>query len=605
MATEEASDAEASDAARSEEARAAADGEPTAVHGGRLVARTLRSRGVENLFTLSGGHLFSIYDGCREEGIRLVDTRHEQGAAWAAEGWAKATRKPGVCGLTAGPGVTNAISAVAGAQQNGSPLVVLGGRAPQMRWGSGSLQEIDHVPVLASLTKSAQTVTDTAEIPAATAAAIDTAAALPSGPTFLDFPLDVVFMEAAADPPPAPELGAAPPAERAEKAAAILAAAERPVIMAGTGLYWARAEQELGALAEGLGIAVFLNGMGRGCLAADHALAFSRARRKGLKEADVALVVGVPLDFRLGFGDSFGEETKLIQLDVEPSRLQATRRPELALVGDIAATLSAIREVGESARRAAGRAAGPGSAAPEGSGAGGAARAGDRGRGGAAGVTYSGPTRGWLDSLREAETEAREAERGDLSDERAPLHPLRIYGELRELLDRDAIVIGDGGDFVSYAGRVIETYEPGCWMDPGPYGCLGAGPGQAIGAAVARPGRQICVLLGDGAFGFSGLEFDTMVRHGLPVVGVIGNNGIWGLEKHPMEFLYGYSVAAELRPETRYDEVVEALGGHGELVREPAELRGALERAFACGGPALVNVLTDPEVVYPRRAVLA
>ena len=173
------------------------------------------------------------------------------------------------------------------------------------------------------------------------------------------------------------------------------------------------------------------------------------------------------------------------------------------------------------------------------------------------------------------------------------------------MLDRDAIVIGDGGDFVSFAGRVIETYEPGCWMDPGPYGCLGSGPGYALAAKVAHPDRQVCLLLGDGAFGFAGMEFDTFVRHGLPIVGVMGNNGIWALEKHPMEFLYGYSVAAELQPGCRYDEVVRALGGHGELVTTPDELRPALERAFACGKPALVNVLTDPDVVYPRKANLA
>ena len=182
---------------------------------------------------------------------------------------------------------------------------------------------------------------------------------------------------------------------------------------------------------------------------------------------------------------------------------------------------------------------------------------------------------------------------------------MRLYEELGQVLDRDAIVIGDGGDFVSYAGRVIDTFEPGTWMDPGPFGCLGAGPGQAIGAACAKPGRQVCLLLGDGAFGFSGLEFDTMVRHGLPIVGVMGNNGIWALEKHPMEYLYGYSMAAELQPETPYEQVIEALGGHGELVRRPEELRPALERAFASGKPALVNVLTDPDVIYPRRAVLA
>jgi acetolactate synthase-1/2/3 large subunit len=173
------------------------------------------------------------------------------------------------------------------------------------------------------------------------------------------------------------------------------------------------------------------------------------------------------------------------------------------------------------------------------------------------------------------------------------------------VLDRDAIVIGDGGDFVSYAGRVVSSYEPGCWLDPGPFGCLGSGPGYALAAKLARPDRQVVLLLGDGAFGFSGMEFDTLARHGVHVVGVMGNNGIWALEKHPMEFLYGYSVAAELRPETRYDQVVEALGGHGALVREPGELRGAIERALAADGPALVNVLTDPSVAYPRSANLA
>jgi acetolactate synthase-1/2/3 large subunit len=182
---------------------------------------------------------------------------------------------------------------------------------------------------------------------------------------------------------------------------------------------------------------------------------------------------------------------------------------------------------------------------------------------------------------------------------------MRIYGELAQMLDRDAIVIGDGGDFVSYAGRVVDSYTPGCWLDPGPFGCLGSGPGYALAAKLAHPERQVVLLLGDGAFGFSGMEFDTLARHGVAVVGVVGNNGIWALEKHPMEFLYGYSVVADLRPGTRYDKVAEALGCHGELVREPGELRPALERALTSGQPALVNVLTDPSVAYPRRANLA
>jgi acetolactate synthase-1/2/3 large subunit len=207
--------------------------------------------------------------------------------------------------------------------------------------------------------------------------------------------------------------------------------------------------------------------------------------------------------------------------------------------------------------------------------------------------------------LRATEDEKRAAEREQLDDDRAPLHPLRVYKELGAVLDRDAIVICDGGDFASYAGRAIESYEPGCWLDPGPFGCLGCGPGYALAAKLARPERQVVLLLGDGAFGFSGMEWDTLARHGVGVVGVMGNNGIWGLEKHPMEFLYGYSVVADLRPETRYDSMVEALGASGALVREPGELRPALERALAADGPALVNVLTDPSVAYPRSANLA
>jgi acetolactate synthase-1/2/3 large subunit len=534
-------------------------------HGGKIVARALKSRGVSHLFTLSGGHLFSIYDGCRAEGIEIVDVRHEQSAAFAAEGFAKATRNVGVAALTAGPGVTNGMSAIAGAQANGSPVCVLGGRAPELRWGAGSLQEIDHLPFVSPLVKDAQTVKDPARIAAMTAAALDLAAAAPSGPTFLDYPLDVVFSEAEAEVPDLPATNASA-AAGVEEAAALLAGAERPAIMAGSGLYWGMGEGGLRALAELLGIPVFLNGLGRGCLPADHELAFSRARGTGLGDADVALLIGVPIDFRLGFGGSFGEKTKLIRLDAAPNELSTNRMPELDLVGDVRATLEALIEaIGEGNLR----------------------------------------TAPWIEQLRNVEQERRAAEQDELNDDRSPLHPVRVYKELGEVLERDAIVIGDGGDFVSYAGRYIETFEPGCWMDPGPFGCLGAGPGQAIGAKLAHPERQVCLLLGDGAFGFAGIEFDTMARHGLGVVGVMGNNGIWALEHHPMKFLYGYSVAAELRPETPYEEMVEALGCDGIVVREPGELRPALERAFGSGRPTLVNVITDPEVVYPRKSNLA
>jgi acetolactate synthase-1/2/3 large subunit len=313
-------------------------------HGGGIVARALRSRGVSHLFTLSGGHLFSIYDGCRAEGIEIVDVRHEQTAAFAAEGFAKATRRVGVAALTAGPGVTNGVSAIAGAQANCSPLCVLGGRAPELRWGSGSLQEIDHLPFVGPLVKSAETVKEPGAIGARTAAALDLALSAPFGPTFVDYPLDVVFTEAEPGIPEPAAPAAAEPPEGVEEAAALLAAAERPAIMAGTGLYWGRGEEGLRALAEALGAPVFLNGLGRGCLPADHELCFSRARGAGLKDADVALLVGVPIDFRLGFGESFGADAKLIRLDPAPNALTANRAPDVDLVGDVAAGLAALRE---------------------------------------------------------------------------------------------------------------------------------------------------------------------------------------------------------------------------------------------------------------------
>ncbi len=335
------------------------------------------------------------------------------------------------------------------------------------------------------------------------------------------------------------------------------------MIMAGTNLYWGHGEHALRALSEAAGIPVFLNGLARGCLPADHPNFFSRARSAGLKGADLALVVGVPMDFRLGFGAAFGEETEIVAVDLAEPERDHPREVAAECYGDVAETLGALA--------------------------------------GAAGADTS----GWLEHLRGVETEKREAEREQLEDDRSPLHPMRVYGELAAVLDRDAIVIGDGGDFVSYAGRVVSSYEPGCWLDPGPFGCLGSGPGYALAAKLAHPGRQVVLLLGDGAFGFSGMEFDTLARHGVSVVGVMGNNGIWALEKHPMEFLYGYSVAAELTPETRYDQMVEALGGHGALVRRPDELRPALEHALGATGPSLINVLTDPSVAYPRSANLA
>ena len=311
------------------------------------------------------------------------------------------------------------------------------------------------------------------------------------------------------------------------------------------------------ALAEALRIPVFLNGLGRAAASRPTTSWPSRARGvPGSQARTSRSSIGAPLDFRLGFGAAFAPDAEIVAIDVAEPDPRPPRPLAAELYGALPATLDALRAA--AARR------GPA----------------------AAGIGGSTEREAWIASLRaDRGRDARAGEAAELADDRAPLHPMRVYGELIRMLDRDAIVIGDGGDFVSYAGRVLDSYQPGCWLDPGPLGCLGCGLGYALAAKLARPERQVVLLLGDGAFGFSGMELDTLARHGVAVLAVIGNNGIWALEKHPMEALYGYSVAAELRPGTRYDQVAEALGCHGELV--PTAGGAAPERAR--GEPALAT----------------
>jgi acetolactate synthase I/II/III large subunit len=533
-------------------------------HGGELALAALAGFGVEELFTLSGGHIFPFYDAALKVDVRIVDVRHESTATFAAEGMAKLARRPGVAVLTAGPGVTNGVSAVTSAWFNGSPLVVLGGRAPQGRWGAGSLQEFDHVPVLAPITKQASTVTSVDSIGTSVVDALTTAMTPHRGPVFLDFPLDVIFASGEGEVPRASRpRGAEPDPDDVARAAALLAGAERPALIAGTDVYWDGAWSALRELIESFRVPVFVNGLGRGCLPADHELAFSRTRGLLKTDADVVVVVGTPLDFRISFG-SFGDAAVIHIVD-SPGQRAGHVSPAVSPAGDLTTVL-------------AGMAAWEGNRADH---------------------------QPWIDRLRDLESAARASDAPLLAADSTPIKPTRVYGELRKVLDRDAVVVCDGGDFVSYAGKYIDSYEPGCWLDPGPYGCLGTGLGYSMAARLAHPDRQVVLLLGDGAAGFSLMDIDTLVRHELPVVIVCGNNGILGLEKHPMKMLYGYDVAADLQHGCRYDDVVRALGGAGETVTDPAQLGAALKRALAAGVPYLVNVITDPEDMYPRSSNLA
>jgi acetolactate synthase-1/2/3 large subunit len=546
-------------------------------HGGAHALAAARRYGVTAMFTLSGGHVFPLYDAAvhAEPPLPLIDVRHEQTAVFAAEATARLTRSPGLAVVTAGPGVTNSVSAVTTAHFNGAPVVVLGGRAPDYRWGAGSLQEIDHPPLLAPVTKGAWTEHATAQVAGSVDEAFRLAATPHRGPVFLDVSLEALYGQVTgpAVSPPAggePAFGAAPDPEVVSDIARRLGQAQRPVLVLGSDVWLDGADDAARACAEAWRLPVIANGQGRGILPAGHPQLVTRARSTAFREADLVVVAGAPLDFRLGYGQFGGgdEKTPVVHVADSPGQI-ATHCPLAATAaGDLNAFFTALA----AAVQPEAQADGP--------------RAGTR--------------QEWLTRLQETAQAAIAADAPLLASRATPIHPMRVYGELSRVLADDAVIIGDGGDFVSFAGRLIEPARPGHWLDPGPFGCLGTGLGYAVAARLARPSAQVVLLLGDGAAGFSLMDVDTLVRHGLPVVMVCGNNGAWGLEKHPMRALYGYDVAADLQPGCRYDEVVRALGGAGELVTEPGQLGPALERAFASGVPYLVNVITDPEIAYPR-----
>ncbi|CAM3846210.1 acetolactate synthase [Nocardioides zeicaulis] len=545
-------------------------------HSGEVAVQVARAHGVETMFTLSGAHVFPMYDGAvqtQKEGqgpqVRLLDVRHEQTAAFAAEATGKLTRVPGLAVLTAGPGVTNGISAIAQAQFAGSPMVVVGGRAPQNRWGTGSLQELDQPPIIAPVAKSARTLMTAADVAPGMHEAFTLARSSHRGPVFVDVPMDEFFAPASGEVHEGRAERIEPDPDAIAAVARLLAGARRPVLVLGTDVWADHAEGAALRFVEDLGIPTLTNGMGRGIVPGGHRSLVTKARGAALSGADLVVVVGTPLDFRLGYGvfggpDKNPEGAFARVVHVADSPAQVSGHAELAgsVAGDLTTVLDGIQD---------------------------AVERGDR-------PDWS----DWADHLADQVRAATERDAALLTAEADPVHPARIYGELVPRLADDSVVIGDGGDFVSFAGKYVEPQRPGGWLDPGPYGCLGAGLGAAIAARVARPSAQVTLLLGDGAAGFSLMDVDTLVRHDLPVVMVMGNNSAWGLEKGPMQMLYGYDVVADLAQRTPYDEVVRALGGAGETVTDPKQIGPALDRAYAAGVPYLVNVITDVEAAYPR-----
>jgi acetolactate synthase-1/2/3 large subunit len=539
-------------------------------HGGHLVAQSLKQEGVRHLFTLSGGHIAPIYDGCAIEGIRIVDFRHEQAAAHAADGWARVTLQPGVAAVTAGPGVTDAVTGIANAFLANSPMLVLSGKNPIVEFEMGSLQEMDQVTLVSSITKWAKTCYEPTRLAAYVATAFRHALSGRMGPVFLDIPLDVQLNSVRdARPEPRSRTSAKPQGDPdlVEAAVRLLHRAERPVVFAGAGVRWSDAHEALAELASALKVPVFLNSLGRGCLPPDHPSFFSAARRFALSRADLVVGLGVDWDFRLGFGrKGFAPDARVVQVDVDAVHIGRNRSVDVGIVGDPGAVIAQLLEAG-------------------------------------AGVVAE-PD--WTGEVRAEEERLRNDAKPGLESDAEPIHPLRLAREMRDFLDSDAVVVGDGGDIVGIAATVLTPRYPGHWLDPGPFGCLGVGPSFAMAAKLAKPEKQVAIVYGDGSFGLNAMEYESAIRQKIPFVGVIGNDGAWGQIKVAQEALYGpgNAPASELDPATPYHRMVEGLGGYGEAVTSPKQLRPALRRAFDAGVPACLNVAIDPTLMR-RTSYLA
>jgi acetolactate synthase I/II/III large subunit len=533
-------------------------------HGGHLLAHALKREGVEHLFTLSGGHIAPIYNGCVDEGIRIVDFRHEQAAAHAADGWARVTGRPGVAAVTAGPGVTDAVTGVTNAFYANSPMLLLAGKSPLAELEMGSLQEMDHLTLVRSITKWARTCWETRRIADYATEAFRWATSGRQGPVFLDIPLEVQFA-------PWPTGLEVPEDYRTEakplgdpglvkRAARLLSDADHPVIFAGSGVRWSEGHEALAALAEAVKAPVFLNSLGRGCLAPDHPYFFSAARKLALSKCDVLLALGVDWDFRLGFGrKNLPEQLRVIQVDVDGTHIGRNRPVDVGIVGDPGKVIEQLL------------AEGVGSAEEP----------------------------SWTGEIRDEERRRHEEARAGMESDAVPIHPQRFAREIRDFLDPDASVVGDGGDIVGITASIVNARKPGYWLDPGPFGCLGVGPSFAIAAKLARPRTQVLIVYGDGSFGLNAMEYESAIRQGIPFVGIIGNDGAWGQIKVAQEALYGEgnAPASVLSADVGYERMVEGLGGHGERVTEPSEIQPALQRAFDSGVPACVNVIVDASLM--------
>jgi len=534
------------------------------MHGGKLVAKTFKAAGVECVFTLSGGHIMPIYDGCQDEGIDIIDVRHEQAAAHAADAWSRV--RPGSIGValvTAGPGVTDAVTGVANAWRANAPMLLIGGQGPFANRGKGSLQEMDHVALMKPITKWADACYETERIPEYIELAMRHAVSGIPGPAFLEIPMDILMGEARWEVT-IPNIQTRPPAispapEPVAAALELLRGVARPMLMAGTSVKWSQAGEALARFLGKTQIPAYANGMGRGMLPRDSPLLFNRTRRKAMEQCDVIVLAGAVLDFRLGFGESIPKDAKIVQLEMDNTLIGQNRSTDIALVGNLACTLDALT----------------------------AALTGD--------INFA----DYAGELRAEEDAKAASAAASAANDQVPIHADRLCREIADFVNDDMIIIGDGGDIVAKTAKVLPVPKNGFWMDPGPLGTLGVGMPFAIAAQKAHPDKRVLIVYGDGSFGLNGFEYDTAIRFNLPIVGIVGNDAAWGQMMRPqLAFFPDKPPVATQLNYTRYDKIVEAMGGHGEYVTEPAQIRPALERAFASGKPACINVEIERDLAF-------
>ena len=547
--------------------------EPETISGGHLVAKALAAEGIDTIFTLCGGHIIDIYDGCIDEGIKVIDVRHEQVAAHAADGYARVTGRPGCAVVTAGPGTTDAVTGVANALRAESPMLLIGGQGALDQHRMGSLQDLPHVDLMRPITKFASSVLNTERVADMVSMAFREALAGAPGPSYLEIGRDILDRHVPLERAVLPEAGhyrastksIGDPAD-IERLADILVNAERPCVLLGSQVWTCRGAEEATELVRSLNIPAFMNGAARGTLAPGDPHHFHQTRRHAFREADVIVIVGTPFDFRMGYGKRLSPDATVVQIDMDYRTVGKNRDVALGLVGDVGAILGAVTRAAE-----------------------------------AHGENGAGKREPWLRGLREEEDRLVAERLPRLMQDSAPIHPLRLAHEINQFLTENTLYIGDGGDVVTFSGGVVQPRGPGLWMDPGPLGTLGVGVPFAMAAKQARPDREVVCLFGDGALSLTGWDFETMVRFNLPFIGVVGNNSYMNQIRYGQIQKYGSErgdIGNKLG-DVKYDQFAKMLGGYGEEVREPSQIAPALQRARESGKPALINVWIDQNAFAP------